>query len=123
MVPARRAWPSRIIDGVIVALLTGVVFGIQLAGGTGTSAAVVTALLVYILVTVILGMLYGWGIGIGQLLTGMISRRTSDGRRVGAFRGAMRYLGVAFAPLLLAAALTGGDAPSFWNDDVAVTPR
>lgn len=118
---ARRWWP-RVIDGAIVVSVT-IVSGIAAYDPhdpDGIGWAIVGASGFYFFTATVLGLLYGWGVGVGQLICGVKSRRTSDGRRVGGFRGWLRYLGIAFLPstiVLLA------DAPSGWSDHIRVYHR
>ena len=121
--PARRWW-ARIIDTTIVLVVTILVAMLGYIGEPLPSDAMGTALVAglmgYVIATVVLGLLYGWGAGLGQMMTGVKSRRTSDGRRVGGFRGMMRYLAIAFLPSTIYLAL---DAPALWIDNVVVFRR
>lgn len=119
---AQRRW-ARFIDGVLIVVIIAVVAGA--AAGLSEpydaiGAAGVMVILLYPLLTMVFGLLYGWGIGIGQLITRCKSRRTRDGRRVGGFRGWMRYWGIAFLPLAIYALF---DAPTFWEDSIRVYQR
>lgn len=130
---ALQHWSARIIDAAIVLILSVTVAAVcsstqaiqseAVAVGTafGVASLAVTSML--------LGLLYGWGAGVGQLLTGCKSRRTRDGRHVGGFRGWMRYWGVVFFPalvvLLLASLFSAGGSniDTIWSDNVRVFKR
>ncbi len=130
---ALQRWCARIIDAAIALILSATVAAVcgstqaipsdAVAVGTGFGAASLAV------TSMLLGLLYGWGAGVGQLLTGCKSRRTRDGRHVGGFRGWMRYWGVVFLPalvvLLLASLFSagGGTIDTIWGDDIRVFKR
>ncbi|MGO1392272.1 RDD family protein [Agrococcus casei] len=119
-----QRWWARIIDGAIIVLAASAFAAIGYASQPYSSAAAGMAVLFFVLAyigaTIVLGLLYGWGAGLGQMMTGVKSRRTRDGRRVGGFRGMLRYFGVAFLPFAIYLLF---DAPTFWDDDIKVFKR
>lgn len=121
--PGRR-WLARLIDTAVI--LGGTVGSAFLVGeGNPTSNdAITSAIVFYSLATIVLGALYGRGFSPGQLISWVKSRRTRDGRVVGAFRGMCRYLGIAFFPVCILALFDSpGSAPTGWEDSVKVTYR
>lgn len=97
---APRRWFSRLIDAVIV---VGVAVAAAVVGkNTGTSETATIAFFgAYTCAALVLGVLYGLGYGIGQMAMGMKSRLARNGRRVGPFRGAWRYLLIAYFPVTI----------------------
>ncbi|MEL4358126.1 MULTISPECIES: RDD family protein [unclassified Luteococcus] len=123
--PASRRWWARLIDAAAVCLLCPTVWAVlSVWPGFDPSLAQAFAALSYPAGAILLGALYGRGFSPGQLLMRVKSRRTRDGRVVGAFRGSLRFLGVAFLPLWIWLLVTGGDPGAIgWDDDVIVTTR
>lgn len=119
-----QRWWARIIDAVIILLVSSGSAALGYASEPLASDATATALMAFVLaygvMVPLLGLLYGWGAGLGQMMTRVKSRRTSDGRRVGGFRGMMRYLGIGFLPLAIYSLL---DAPTLWHDEIVVFKR
>lgn len=125
--PGRR-WVARVVDGVLVTGLTIVLAVIALVAITDASIATVIVLAAYPAALVVFGVLYGCTVSPGQLLTAVVSLRMWTGRRVGAWRGTCRYLGVGFAPLWVAFFLAtafsrGGSAGAGYTEPVGVLQR
>lgn len=128
---AAQRWWARIIDGLVVfsATIGGAVIGGSAvgAGGDQTEAELLAALASFAGASMLLGLLYGWGAGLGQAIVGVKSRRLRDGRHVGGFRGWMRYWAIAFFPLacvaLVIGLFNGSGVPSGWSDEVKVFKR
>ncbi|MDO5617595.1 hypothetical protein [Kocuria sp.] len=95
---AHRCWAARLIDAALITVATCVCMTGGAAIAPSAAATAVVAVLSYPAALLFFGVLYGLTVSPGQLLTGVISLRAWTGRRVGAWRGAWRYLGVGLAP-------------------------
>lgn len=118
--PAWRRWWARIIDALLV-VITVVVVAVATPDALREQAPLLL-FVSYPVAVMVFGGLYGGGIGIGQLITRVKSRRTYGGGVPGVWRGMCRYLGIAFLPLVVWAALDG-NFPSAWDDHIIVTRR
>ena len=116
---ASRRWLGRIIDAVLVVVIT--VAGTAVSITSGNIGTMILAFAgSYLGSAGVLGALYGWGIGIGQLVAGTKSRRSFGGHRVGGFRGWCRYWAIALLPVMIYMVL---DAPTIWDDRIVVCTR
>ncbi|WP_309131382.1 RDD family protein [Brevibacterium sp.] len=125
---ATRRWWARIIDALLILVLTSVtaVTAMSLYGATVLSldAATAAALLSYPAVLLLFGALYGCTLSPGQAMMGVVSLRTHDGRRVGFWRGMGRYLGVGLFPIALVVLIwTLFEATSFGSAPIRVCQR
>lgn len=129
-----QRWWARIIDATVI-VGAGAVGGAAYlvsqpvpSSSESIGLAVVCALVFQTFVAMVLGFLYGRGVGLGQAITGCKSRRTRDGRFVGGFRGWMRYWAILFFPLLvfflIFSLFDGAGSPSsLWSDGVIACKR
>lgn len=123
-----RRWTAATIDAALVIVGTVVWVLVCEQIMPRGQASMVVAVLGYPTMLVIAGVLYGLRASPGQLICAVVSLRVWTGRRVGAWRGAWRYIGVGLAPLwilvYLGAALTNGANPTFgYQEPVAVVHR
>lgn len=119
--PAGRRWAARLIDAALVAAATAAGYAASTSENSDPNDALAIPVL-FLGSVVILGILYGIGYSPGQLLARVKSRRSTDGRVIGPIRGTMRYLSVAFFPLVLYLFFVDNtDSP--WSGRVIVTRR
>ncbi|ASR35777.1 hypothetical protein BAY61_13055 [Prauserella marina] len=126
--PAARRWWARIFDGLFVAVLAAILIGTAAVlddkGHLSTNAGIIVFLGAYPAMLLLFGALYGCTRSPGQAMMGVVSLRSSSGRRVGFWRGMFRYLGVGFFPvtfvLLIVAIL---DMPVPYDEPVRVYRR
>lgn len=124
-----RAWAARATDAILTAAVTLIWVGLIPMGVHSTGGAVLLAAAGYGAVLVIFGIMYGWMVSPGQVLWSVVSLRIWTGRRVGAWRGAWRFIGVGVCPLWLVlylwVALTGGGsgADFGYSEPVEVVER
>lgn len=119
---AGRRWGSRITDAVVE-----LAPGVAILAVESTNAwpdwghAVFQFLLLWALLSIIVGAAYGRGYSPGQLLFSTKSRRTRDGRVIGAWRGICRHFAFVIMPILIAALFE--NPPAAWDDEVMCTDR
>lgn len=119
-----RRWSGRILDALFAAILTAAALGI--ANAVDGDLAL-TGFVAYPASFLFLGALYGCTCSPGQAIAGVVSLRSSSGRRVGFWRGMLRYLFVGLLPIsvimLIWAALDGGGSVPGGEEAIRVYRR
>lgn len=96
---SERRWAARLIDAALIVGVTVMCGALFVSASGDLGVGIVLAVPGYVATLVFFGVLYGCMASPGQALVGVVSLRAWTGRRVGAWRGAWRYLGVGLAPL------------------------
>ena len=127
-VPRGRTGPrigAYAVDVVIGALLWAAFFAVPLvvlalaSARPSDGAAVALLLGSFVAAVMVYGLLYGLRRPLGQVIFGLRTVRTSDGGRVGAWRGMLRMLGGALLvpgiPIIVIGMVTSGSAFTLVN--------